>query len=207
MVLEQPVAQVDGQVDLVGLRNRYLSLFVLQVHCHELVANLRSVLSVVIQTELAFVLGIHIRRALAVFGATVLLFGLGFLLPADLVEALAEQDDIGKHSVEEEIVFDFFRDGPQIKREYFINQHRSAVFIVQVRVRPSLEVFFRRWARLSLVHLQMLQVLVQRVFVELLFFLSNQVVVLSLEALQHVGCYSLPVRSLEVVVVLWIASL
>lgn len=60
MVLEQPVAQVDRQVDLVRLGNGNLRLFVLQVHSHKLVADFRGVLSIVIQAELALVLRVRV---------------------------------------------------------------------------------------------------------------------------------------------------
>ncbi len=46
------MAEVDGEVDLVGLRDFELTSLVLHEHSHELIANLWSVLGVVEQTEL-----------------------------------------------------------------------------------------------------------------------------------------------------------
>ena len=47
LALEQPVAQVDGEVDLVMLRDVEDILLVLHIHRHELVANFWGVLRII----------------------------------------------------------------------------------------------------------------------------------------------------------------
>ena len=46
------MTQIDGKINLVVFLNVYQTLLVLHVYCHKLVADLRSVFSVVHQTEL-----------------------------------------------------------------------------------------------------------------------------------------------------------
>lgn len=55
MILKQPVAQIDSEIDLVGFRYVELTVaFVLHEYSDELVAYLRGVLGGLSQTELFF---------------------------------------------------------------------------------------------------------------------------------------------------------
>ena len=101
MVLKEPVAEVDGQIDLVGLRYVELTVaLVLHVDSHELVADLRSVLRVVGQAEL------FLLHAVAELGLLVKLdsFTFNLLVPAELVQALAEKDGVGQDDLIELLI-------------------------------------------------------------------------------------------------------
>jgi hypothetical protein len=131
VLLEEPVAQVDRQVDLVRFGDLDLVLLVLQVHRHELVADLRRVLSVVIEAEvrlvlLSLVLGLRLGLALSV---AVLLLRLQLLLPADLVEALPKQDHVRQHSVRVELLLDLLGDLKQVVGEDLVHFHAVSVVV------------------------------------------------------------------------------
>lgn len=75
------MAEVDSQVYLVRLGYIELVSLVLHVHSNELIANLRSVLSIVYQAEL---LGFHFLAKILIFLYLDTL-RLNLLLPSDLV--------------------------------------------------------------------------------------------------------------------------
>jgi hypothetical protein len=86
LVGEEPVAEVDGEVDLIGLCNLEDSFALLHVNRNEFIADFWSVLRGVHKAELlrAHLLGnvrLNLEVELLTFDA---------LLPADLVETLAE---------------------------------------------------------------------------------------------------------------------
>lgn len=100
LVLEQPVAQVDCEIDLVRLANFHQVTVLVHVHGHEVVADFRSVFGGIGQAELVVLRG---------FCELWLLFEKDFvaldaLLPANLVEALSEEDHVSQDSFVEHLV-------------------------------------------------------------------------------------------------------
>ena len=91
LALEEPMAEVDGQIDLVVLGYVNDRFLVLHVHGDELVADLGRVLGVVHKAELLVGdIGLELR---VVFELDALAFDL--LAPAILVQAFAEKDHVG----------------------------------------------------------------------------------------------------------------
>jgi len=123
------VAEVDGQVDLVRLRDVELVAFVLHVHRHELVADLGCVLGVVHQAE---ILRVHLLLELLVLVELDAL-ALYFLLPPDLVQALPEEYDVHKHDLVETLVH-LLRDFVQVKGKNLVHKHTLPVLLAQVVV-------------------------------------------------------------------------
>jgi len=130
LVLEEPVAQVDGQVDLVRLLNvggRVLPL--LHEDSHELVADLGRVLRVVREAELLL--------ELPVLPLGLLLWldplRLKLLAPPKLVQALPEKDGIREHHLVEGLI-NSLRDTLQVESEYLIDVHDEAVTIGEVLI-------------------------------------------------------------------------
>lgn len=94
MAFEQPVAKVDGKIDLVVLWDVEDVLFILHVYSNELVANFRRMLGVVHEAELLS-LDINFKHWVAFKSDT---FTFDFLSPAVLVETLSEEDNICQDS-------------------------------------------------------------------------------------------------------------
>lgn len=125
------MAEVDGQVDLVVLRYLKNGLLVLHVNCDKLVANLRSVLSIVHQAELVrgdllFQLGILIESDA---------LGLDLLAPAVLVQALSEKDHVAQHDLVVAVV-DAVAHPVKVKRENLIDEHLLPVLVGEQIVVP-----------------------------------------------------------------------
>lgn len=84
------MAKVDGEIDLVVLRDVENVFLVLHVHSHELVANFWRVLSVVDRAE-ELSLDVLLQLDVAFkFDA----LGFNFFAPAIFVEALSEEDNV-----------------------------------------------------------------------------------------------------------------
>ena len=93
LALEEPVAEVDGQVDLVMLGNVVDILLVLHVDSHELIADLGGVFGVVHEAEL---LGLNVLLQVGVVVKSDS-FTFDLLAPSVLVQALSEEDHVGQH--------------------------------------------------------------------------------------------------------------
>jgi len=123
------VAQVDGQVDLVVLRDVENVLFVLHVHRHELVADLGRVFSVVHQAEL-LCLDVLLQLGVVVQPDAL---ALNFLAPAVFVQALAEEDHVGQDNLVVSLV-DAVAHAVKIKRENLVDPHILPVLDAQIVV-------------------------------------------------------------------------
>ena len=64
MTLEEPMAEVDGQIDLVGPLDLVEVLVLINIDCNELVADFRGMLSGVDEAELLVVDGFSKLRLL-----------------------------------------------------------------------------------------------------------------------------------------------
>jgi len=95
LALEKPVAQVDGQVNLVMLWDVENVLLVLHVDRDEFVTDFGSVLSVINQTEL-FVLYVSLHVWIVFKSDT---FALDSLGPSVLIKALSEEDDVSQYNL------------------------------------------------------------------------------------------------------------
>jgi len=129
LALEQPVAKVDGKIDLVMLWDVEDVLFVLHVYGNELVANFRRMLGVVHEAELLG-LDINFKHRVAFKSDA---FTFNFLSPAVLVKTFSEKDHIGQYSLVVVLV-DAVAHPVQIKRKNFIHEHFLSIFVGQVIV-------------------------------------------------------------------------
>jgi hypothetical protein len=87
------MTKVDSQINLVVLGNIEDVFFVLHVHRHKLVANFRSVLSIVYRAEkLSFDVLFQLKVAFK-FDA----FTLDLLAPAILIKAFSEKNHVGQY--------------------------------------------------------------------------------------------------------------
>lgn len=129
LVLEQPVAEVNSQVDAVHSVDAEYAAVVLHVHSHELVANLGRVLSRVRQTELR---GLHFLMNFRVL-RKVNLVGLDALGPPNVVQALPEEDHECKHDAEEARV-GLQGNLVEVHCEGLVNQHEVAGLVIQIHV-------------------------------------------------------------------------
>lgn len=102
---------------------------VLHVNCHEFIADLWSMLSIVAQTEL---LSLHLLlHLLVLFNLDA--FGFNLLLPSDLIKALSEENYVHKHCFIEAFVH-LLRDSEKVKSKDLIDKHLLAFWIAQVIV-------------------------------------------------------------------------
>ena len=85
MVLEQPVAEVDCKVDLVGLADFYEVATLVHVDRHKVIADFGSVLCGMDETEIDLLSIIDFRMFFFYD-----LLALNVLLPANLVETLSK---------------------------------------------------------------------------------------------------------------------
>jgi hypothetical protein len=128
LILEEPVTQIDGQINLVGFRNLKLCVsFLLHENSDELIANLRCMLCVVDQAEL-LTLRLDLPLGLLLKLDTL---GLKLLRPAQVVQALAKEDGIGKRRPVELLV-DPLRELEKIEREDLIDKHLLAFDLTEV---------------------------------------------------------------------------
>jgi hypothetical protein len=131
LALEQPVAKVDGKIDLVVLRDIEDVFLVLHVHRHELVANFWRVFGVVNRAE-ELPLNVLLQLDIAFkFDA----LALNFLSPAVLVEALSEEDHVGEDRAVV-ILVDPVAHPVEIERENLVHQHVLAVSVCEAVVIP-----------------------------------------------------------------------
>ena len=126
LALEEPVAEVDCQVNLVVLWNVNDRLLVLHVHRHKLVAYLWRVLRIVNQTKL-FVCNVvlQVRIILQLNG-----LALDLLAPPVLVEALSEEDHVGEHRLVVALVYSVAHT-VQVEGENLVHKHHLAVVVSQ----------------------------------------------------------------------------
>ena len=126
------MAEIDGEVNLVVLRDVKHILFVLHVHSDELVADLRGMLCVVHQAE---ELGLDVQLH---FWITVNLdaFALDFLGPAVLVEALSEENNVGKDDF---VILnvDAVAHSVKVERENLVAKHLLPVIVREIVVVPG----------------------------------------------------------------------
>lgn len=126
------MAEIDGEVNLVVLRDVKHVLLVLHVHSDELVADLRGMLCVVHQAE---ELGLDVQLH---FWITVNLdaFALDFLGPAVLVEALSEENHVGKDNF---VILnvDAVAHSVKVERENLIAKHFLPVIVREIVVVPG----------------------------------------------------------------------
>lgn len=135
LVFKQPVAEVDGEIDLIGLADFHKVTILVHVDRNEVVANFRRVLGSVGQTELV---------VLSSFGQLWLFFQknlitLDALLPADFVEAFSKKDDVGKNCLVKHLV-SLSGCPVEIQSKDLIHQHVQFVVMTQLVV-VSLPVF------------------------------------------------------------------
>ena len=101
------------------------------VNCHEFIADLRGVFSIVDQAELLGVsLLLEVRFLLQLDS---LRFNL--LLPANLIETLSEENGVHEHSAIEGIVY-LLRKSEEVERENLIYEHVVPIAICKVLVVP-----------------------------------------------------------------------
>lgn len=129
LVLEEPVAEVDGQVDAVYSINWVDWAVVLHVHRHKLVADLGCVLCSIGKTELdCFHFMSNIRVLWKINLIRLYTFG-----PPDMIQALSEEyDESQNHFVEARI--GFLWNLVQIQSESFIDQHLVSSRLIQIKV-------------------------------------------------------------------------
>lgn len=171
MVLEQPVAQVDCQVDLVGLGDLDLVLLVLKVDCHKLVADLGSVFGVVVHAEVALLLSnCRIRLLLFTISARVLVVALGLLLPAELIQALSEENDVRKHGFGVELLFYLLGNSIKVVSKDLVDTHIRSIVLSKILIVSLFVLLNTLRVGLGSEVLEVQQILVHGVFVE--FFRS-----------------------------------
>ena len=118
------MAQVDGEVDLVVLRDVENVLLVLHVHSHELVANFWGVLRIVNWAE-ELPLNVLLKLDVAFkFDA----FTLNFLAPAIFVKALSEENHVSKDRAIV-ILVDSVTHSVEVEGEDLIHEHILAVSV------------------------------------------------------------------------------
>ena len=124
LALEQPVAKVNGEVDLVVLRDVKNVLLVLHVHSHELVANFWGVLRIVNWAE-ELPLNVLLKLDVAFkFDA----FTLNFLAPAIFVKALSEENHVSKDRAIV-ILVDSVTHSVEVEGEDLVHKHILAVSV------------------------------------------------------------------------------
>ena len=101
----------------------------LHVNCHEFIADLWSMFSIVNQAELLCVSLLFKVRLLFQLDA----LGLYFLLPADLVEALSEENSVHEDYAVEGVVY-FLRESEKVEGENLINKHVVPFIILKVLI-------------------------------------------------------------------------
>ena len=109
------MAQVDSQIDLIWLGDFYLSLFILHEDGDELIADLGSVLCVVVEAE---GLGLHVLLEVGVL-LQLDLVGLLLLHPPNLIKALPKQNHVRQHRLKKTIVH-LLRQSVQVQRKDLI---------------------------------------------------------------------------------------
>jgi hypothetical protein len=150
VVLEQPVAQVDCQVDLVGFRDLDLVLLVLEVDRHEFVADLWGVLGVVVHAEIALLVSDRrIRLLLLSVSSRVLVVALRLLLPSQLIEALSEENHIRKHGIYVELLFDLLGNSIKVQSKDLVDTHIRSVLLGKVLIVSLLVLFDALRVRLA----------------------------------------------------------
>jgi hypothetical protein len=113
------MTQVDGQVYLIWLGDVELSIpLMLHKHGDKLIADFRGMLSVVGEAELLLLHALLKLRL--VLDLDVL--ALDLLGPAELVQALSEQDGVGYNNAVE-VGAHSLRDFPQVYSEDLIDKH------------------------------------------------------------------------------------
>jgi len=122
------MAQVDGQVDLVWLGDVKLRIpLMLHKYSDKLIADFRCMLGVVGKAELLL---LHALLKLRVI-LDLYVLALDLLGPAELVEALSEQDGVGDdHTVE--VGAHSLRNFPQVYSEDLIDKHGVSLGVIQV---------------------------------------------------------------------------
>lgn len=122
------MAQVDGQVYLIRLGNVELRVpLMLHEHGDKLIADFRCVLRVVGKTELLLLHALLKLRV--VLDLDVL--ALDLFRPAELVQALSEQDGVGDDYTVE-VGVHTLRDFPQVYSEDFIDKHSVSLGIIKI---------------------------------------------------------------------------
>ena len=109
------MTHVDGEVDLLAFNDLKLAFVLLHVDSDELIADLWGVLSRI--NEAKFILFESVKLF-----CLCLAIAFSSLLPADLVETLAEEDDKGQDCPVEPIV-DLLADCEKVECEDLINMH------------------------------------------------------------------------------------
>ena len=133
LFLEKPVAHIDREVDLLTLDDLNLSLVFLHVHSDEFVANFWCVLCTVNVTEWLLLKLFELLW----FQLVVVLLTLP---PADLVQALTEEDDESEHCLVE-LVIDLLGDVVEVEGEDLVDLHAQLLVLCQVVVVSLPELF------------------------------------------------------------------
>lgn len=123
------MAEVDGEVNLVMLRDVEDALLVLHVHRHKLVANFWRVLSVVHRAE-ELSLDVLLKLDVAFKFDS---FTLNFLAPAILVEALSEKDHVSQDS-SVVVLVNPVAHPVEVQSKDLVHKHVLAVFVGQAVV-------------------------------------------------------------------------
>lgn len=209
VLLKEPVAQVDGEINLVWLGDLDLSLSCFQVNGHEFVANFRSVLCVILQAEILLLVSISRSCSSRLVRRPILLLTLLLLGPSNLIKALAEQDHVREHGLLVIIIFDFLRNGVQIESEYFIDFHAGPVRVRKILVVPLLMGLSTGWLWLEFVLLQMQEEFVHWILIITLVLAlpSQEFLEPHVEAVRAGSWPALTLWRLEVIFVLRIPSL
>ena len=126
LALEQPVAQVDGQIYLIMFSYVYDWFFVLHVYSHEFIANLWCMFCIVNHAELLVSnIILHLWVVLQLDA-----FTLDFLTPSVLVQTLSEKDDVGQNNLVV-ILIDPVAHSEEVKSKDFIHEHFLTIIISQ----------------------------------------------------------------------------
>ena len=117
------MAHIDGQIDLFAFDDFEFAFVLLHVDSHKFIADLRRVLGCVYQTELVLL------QLVEFFGLR-LLVTFPPLLPADFVEALAEEDDEGEHCAVERVV-NLLAHSVEVQSERLVYEHIELLLLSQ----------------------------------------------------------------------------
>jgi len=132
------VAQVDRQVDLVRLCDLINISILFHIYGHELIADLRRVFSIIHRSKLFGAGSLGKLRIIV----NIAILTLNKLLPSNIIEALAEEDDISQQDLVEHLI-DLTRSPEKVERENFINQHVNTIVICQVVIATFPRVLLR----------------------------------------------------------------
>ena len=129
MAFKQPVAQIDGQINLIMLRDIKYILFIFHVNCHKFIANFWCVFSIINKTKLLRFY-VNFQNGI-VFQSNAFTFD--FLAPAIFVKAFSEENNVGQNCFII-IRINSVAHSVKIEGEDFIHKHLISIFICEIIV-------------------------------------------------------------------------